>query len=316
MFINFLILKFRIANATDDINKDHAIHRNEVPRIGGLGIFLSFLLIIFITRKFTCVECVIFPSLIFLVGFWEDLKKNISAKYRLILQLVISCFAILLFGLKIKSVGFLNLPDPVSIIFTLIALSGFTNALNIIDGLNGLAAGIAVIFMFFLGLTFQNYGYSDFAFFCFLLIACIIGFLIFNFPSGKIFLGDGGAYFLGFVCAFLSIKLVDFVPEVSPWFPFMLGIYPVWEVLFSVYRRLKKNKHPFSPDRLHFHTLVFFRVTRSNSGASLVLLLINFAFSSLAYLMKTCTFCLMIEFFAFVGLYLIIYRRLIKVIKG
>ena len=144
------------------------------------------------------------------------------------------------------------------------------------------------------------------------IIGGIIGFLTFNFPHGKIFLGDGGAYFLGFVCAVLSIKLINLVPEVSPWFPLILGAYPVWEVLFSAYRRKRKNRHPFYPDKLHLHTLVYYRLTRSNPKASALIVGGTFVFSLIAFLVKTCTICLVIEFCVFITMYLTIYKHLVR----
>ncbi len=294
--------------------KFHAIHTGTVPRIGGLSIFLSVFFISIICYpqlwKF------LFPgTLIFLIGFIEDVKKNIHPKLRLGATILASVLAVVLLDVKVHDIGFMQLPNIVSILLTIIAITGYTNAINIIDGLNGLAAGISAAFLLFLGVTFYEYGYTDLSFLCFSVIAGIIGFLLFNFPYGKIFLGDGGAYFLGFLCAVLSIKLINLVSGISPWFPFILGVYPVWEVLFSAYRRIKKGKHPFYPDKLHLHTLVFYRITRSNPKASAILLVANFVFSFIAFMLKSCTFCLIAEFFIFIISYLVFYKYLLNTAK-
>jgi len=299
----------------DTDKKFHAIHKEPVPRIGGISIFFSFLLALYFINNLTFIKFFLPAILVFGLGIIEDLKKDISPKLRLFFLFFVSVISMWFLKIRIDSIGFLSLPPFVAIFLTLVAIAGFTNAINIIDGLNGLASGISAIFLLFLGLAFYECGYPDIALLCFVIIGGILGFLVFNFPYGKIFLGDGGAYFLGFMCAVLSIKLLNLVPEISPWFPFMLGIYPVWEVLFSAYRRWKKGKHPFYPDKLHFHTLIYYRLTRSNPKASVLIIVGTFIFSSVAYLLKTCTFCLVIEFFVFVVVYSIVYKRLVRVVK-
>lgn len=315
LVVNGLILilsKIGFLNDTDRRKKSHAIHTGEVPRVGGLSIFLSFFMVfLFRVSHFWGIFFVSF--MVFLVGFIEDIKKNISPKLRLLILFLISILAIILINIKIHTIGFGKIPSIVSFLLTIIAIAGFTNAINIIDGLNGLAAGISATFLLFLGISFYEYNYFDLYFLSFSVIVGILGFLLFNFPYGKLFLGDGGAYFLGFLCAILSIKLVDEVPTISPWFPFMLGIYPVWEVIFSAYRRLRKNRHPFYPDKLHFHTLLFYRFANSNPKASFLILIGNFVFSLIAFLLKSCTTCLVLEFFLFITVYFIIYRWLTRI---
>jgi len=294
-------------------HKPHAVHKNPVPRVGGLSIFSSYLLTSFFLENQLFDLRVLLPAtLVFGLGFLEDLRKDLSPKLRLEGLILFSALATLLVDLKINTIGFLQLPSIIAFPLTIIAIAGFTNAINIIDGLNGLASGISAIFLFFLGITFYEYGYSNLALLCFIILAGILGFMFFNFPYGKIFLGDGGAYFLGFMCAILSIKLIDLNSEISPWFPLILGAYPVWEVLFSAYRRKKKRKHPFFPDKLHFHTLIYYRLTRSNPKASAFIMLGDFLFSLIAFVVKTCTTCLIIEFVVFIIIYLMIYRYVIN----
>ena len=309
-----LISRSGFLNDLDRKQKNHAVHTGVVPRIGGVGIFLSvfFSSLIIYPQLWKFLFLSFLP---FLAGLIEDIRKNIHPKVRLGVIVIASILAVALLSVKIYTIGLGQLPVFISILLTIIAITGYTNAINIIDGLNGLAAGISATFLLFLGVAFYEYSYTDLSFLCFSVIAGIVGFLVFNFPYGKIFLGDGGAYFLGFLCAVLSIKLISLVPEISPWFPFMLGVYPVWEVLFSAYRRIKKGKHPFYPDKLHLHTLVFYRITRSNPKASAILLIVNFVFSFIAFMLKSCTVCLVIEFLIFVILYLVSYKYLVNTAK-
>ncbi|TCK04464.1 glycosyltransferase family 4 protein [Phorcysia thermohydrogeniphila] len=287
--------------------KAHAIHRVPVPRIGGLGIYLAVALFMVLKGY---IKLFLLSTMVFMIGFIEDLKKDIPPKVRLAGLLLISYFSCFILGIDIKTLGFLELPYFLSLALTVVAIAGYTNAVNIVDGLNGLASGISLLFVLFLGMTYYEFGNISMFLLCIAIIGAIVGFLIFNFPNGKIFLGDGGAYFLGYICAILSIKLINLYPEVSPWFPLILGVYPVWEVLFSAYRRWKKGKPPFYPDKLHFHTLVYYMVTRSNPAASFIIVLWCFIFSVIAYFLKSCTYCLVIEFLIFVLNYSYFYRKL------
>jgi len=95
------------------------------------------------------------------------------------------------------------------------------------------------------------------------MLGALLGFLIWNYPKGKIFLGDGGAYLLGFWLAEVSVLLVVRHPEVSPWFPMLLLIYPVFETLFSIYRRkILRGESPGQPDCSHMHQMIYMRLIR------------------------------------------------------
>jgi UDP-GlcNAc:undecaprenyl-phosphate GlcNAc-1-phosphate transferase len=94
------------------------------------------------------------------------------------------------------------------------------------------------------------------------LAGSVAGFLVVNFPGGRIFLGDGGAYLVGLLLAVLSVMLVQRNSEVSPWFPLVLLAFPIWETLFSMYRRRMRGQSPGQADALHLHTLVYRRVAR------------------------------------------------------
>jgi UDP-GlcNAc:undecaprenyl-phosphate GlcNAc-1-phosphate transferase len=101
------------------------------------------------------------------------------------------------------------------------------------------------------------------------MIGSLLGFLVWNWPGGKIFLGDGGAYLLGFWLAEMAVLIVARHPEVSVWFPMLLLIYPVFETLYSIYRRkVKRNLHPGHPDALHMHQMIYGRLVRTNIGSN------------------------------------------------
>jgi len=145
--------------------------------------------------------------------------------------------------------------------FTIITVGGVTNSINIIDGFNGLAAMVSIFV--FAALTYVSYMVGD-TFLIYISLSsmgAILGFFIWNYPNGLIFLGDGGAYLIGFIIAEVSILLVNHHPEVSPWFPMLLVIYPVWETLFSIYRKkVLRGQSPGMPDGLHLHMMVYKRL--------------------------------------------------------
>ena len=115
-------------------------------------------------------------------------------------------------------------------------------------------------------------------------IASILGFIVFNFPLGKIFLGDGGAYSLGFLLAVVTIMIVKRHPTISPWYALVTLIYPVWEVIFSFSRRMLIHKlSPLHPDSKHVHQLIFRNLTRQNNWlTTLVIYPIILLFNALA----------------------------------
>jgi UDP-N-acetylmuramyl pentapeptide phosphotransferase/UDP-N-acetylglucosamine-1-phosphate transferase len=140
--------------------------------------------------------------------------------------------------------------------FTAFAVGGVANAVNIIDGFNGLASGTVVICLGALGFIALGAGDVALAHTCFIVAAVVTGFFVVNFPFGKLFLGDGGAYFLGFVLAWLAVMLCARNPSVSPWASLMACGYPIFETLFTIVRRVWANSHPGAPDSQHLHSLV------------------------------------------------------------
>jgi UDP-N-acetylmuramyl pentapeptide phosphotransferase/UDP-N-acetylglucosamine-1-phosphate transferase len=149
-----------------------------------------------------------------------------------------------------------------SFVFTVFAVTGVAHSINIIDGLNGLSGFIAMLAAIGIAIVASIVGDPlVFPAAC-ALAASVAGFLLVNFPRGRIFLGDGGAYLVGLLLGELAVLLVHRNSEVSPWFPLMLLAYPIWETLFSMYRRKMRGQSTGNADALHFHTLVYRRVVR------------------------------------------------------
>ncbi|BAI79878.1 undecaprenyl-phosphate alpha-N-acetylglucosaminyltransferase [Deferribacter desulfuricans SSM1] len=245
-------------------------HDRPTPRIGGAGIYMAFSIVIFyllISKNSNIYLKFFISSLpIFFFGLLEDITRKVSPKVRLFAAVLSGLLAYFLIDAYLPRIGIPYIDSIfqiklIAIVFTIIGIAGVVNAINIIDGYNGLVSVVSVII--FLALAYVGYKVHDkFVYtICFLMIGAIAGFFFWNYPFGKIFLGDGGAYFIGFTIAVLSVMLVKNHPQVSPWFPLLVVIYPVFETIFSFYRKkILRNQSPFKPDGFHFHMLIYKRV--------------------------------------------------------
>jgi UDP-N-acetylmuramyl pentapeptide phosphotransferase/UDP-N-acetylglucosamine-1-phosphate transferase len=248
-------------DGTAGVQKFHVV---PTPRIGGVAIFLGL--------AFACqfsddpLQALFAPILIaglpaFCFGLAEDLTKRVSVRTRLIATMASGTVAWALTGASITHIGISGVDSllawlPVSVLFTAFAVGGVANSVNIIDGFNGLASGTVAICLIALGLIAQDCGDVQLARLCFIVCAVTVGFFLVNFPFGKLFLGDGGAYLLGFILAWLAVMLAYRNPSVSAWAPLLACAYPIFETLFTILRRVWARSHPGEPDSHHLHSLV------------------------------------------------------------
>lgn len=257
----------------DDHESDlpQKLHHVPTPRIGGLGIFVGVLLMVKdMELGLQLVLCLI-PA--FLAGFLEDLYAKISPLRRLIIMSISGVMAIYLKDAIVLDFGFFHVPQVLGIIITMVAILGLINGTNMIDGFNGLSSGVCfIIFGTYAVMAWIVKDYTM-VYICLVCMTSILGFLVFNFPFGKIFLGDGGAYSLGFLLAVISIMLVKRNTSISPWFVMVCLIYPVWEVIFSFTRRtLVHRLSPLYPDSKHVHQLIYRNITKKNNPLTTLLI--------------------------------------------
>jgi len=256
----------------NDLQGVQKVHARAVPRIGGVGIFVAVILSggIAMWRTPAIGEGVLLllvcSSVAFLGGIVEDFTKRVSPARRLILTMIAAAMGYFLIDARIERIDWISSEWAISYAWialplTVLAVAGIANAVNIIDGFNGLASVVTISMLLSLGYVALQVNDT------FVLVAALIvagaaaGFLIWNYPVGLIFLGDGGAYFLGFMLAELTVLLVMRNPEVSTWYAVLLLIYPTFETLFSAYRRLfLRGQSPGTPDGIHLHSLIFRRV--------------------------------------------------------
>ncbi len=249
-------------------------HARPAARIGGLGILAGVLAGVAVAWKSDMAVGVVGLALIgcglpaWIAGLAEDLTKEVSPTRRLLSTALSALLGVWLLDAVIVRTAIPGLDWVVSYplgaaAVTVFAVTGVANAVNIIDGFNGLASMCGVVIL--LCLSYVGFQVDDLtvAWLALAGVGALFGFFVWNFPAGLIFLGDGGAYFLGFYIAELGILLLHRNPTVSPMFPLLLCIYPVFETVFSIYRRrFLRAMPPSMPDGIHLHSLIYRRVMR------------------------------------------------------
>ncbi|MBU3607766.1 glycosyltransferase family 4 protein [Polynucleobacter nymphae] len=254
-----------------DFSGPQKFHQTSVPRIGGIsiagGLFAAILIkAMDIGLENPAVALLLCAIPTFAIGLTEDLTKKIGVRQRLLFTTISALCAIYLLGLQITKldiviIDFLFTLPLFGVLLTVVAITGLANAYNIIDGFNGLSSMVGIITLLALSYIAFIVGDTAIIFLALVMAGAIFGFFIWNYPQGLIFLGDGGAYLIGFWIAALSIWLCARHPEVSPWFALLINGYPIMETLFTIYRRkIHQGKSPGLPDGIHFHTLIYRRI--------------------------------------------------------
>ena len=305
-------------------------HSAPTPRIGGIPIVLA--LVIAWGESSAEIQTLLAPMLLagmpaFLFGIAEDLTKQIGVVQRLLATMASGLLAwwitdYSLSRLDIWGVDLLMQFTFFSVIFTAFAVGGVANAINIIDGFNGYASMTCTLaFIGFALIAFQV-GDQNLAVVSLILAACVWGFFCVNWPFGKLFLGDGGAYFLGFALAWIAVLLIERNPSVSAFSALVICILPVTEVLFSIFRRKVRNEHPGKPDSRHFHSIVQRRYASRwlrkwpslviNSLVGLLMGLMGLASAVMANLLYDNTlYCVAASLF-FIIVYVTVFARMVR----
>jgi UDP-N-acetylmuramyl pentapeptide phosphotransferase/UDP-N-acetylglucosamine-1-phosphate transferase len=257
-----------------DTSGPQKFHARPVARIGGVGILAGLVAALLplwasAARPGELALLLLVCGMpAFMAGLLEDLTKRVRPLHRLTATALSALLAVWLLGAAITRTDLPGLDWLVSVplgatFLTVLAVAGIANAINIIDGFNGLASMCVMIMLAALAYVAFQVGDVLIGTLALAGIGAVLGFFLWNYPAGLIFLGDGGAYFLGFFVAELSILLLVRNPSVSPLFPLLVCIYPVFETLFSIYRRrVIRAVPPSMPDGIHLHSLIYRRVMR------------------------------------------------------
>lgn len=254
-FVRQLAFKIGAVDAPDP----RKVHKVVMPRMGGLAIFLSFWTTVLLTRPEIPGMTGFFVGslLIVISGIWDDMK-GLKPVYKILFQLAAAA-VVIAGGVKVTFVTSLVSEGPFalgifSLPITLLWIIGMTNAINLVDGLDGLAAGISGIAAVSIGLISWIEGLASVGILALLLGASTLAFLKYNFNPARIFMGDTGALFLGFALSVLSIMgLTKMATTVSLFLPVVILGVPIMDTLFAIIRR-KANKQPiFVADKDHLH---------------------------------------------------------------
>jgi UDP-N-acetylmuramyl pentapeptide phosphotransferase/UDP-N-acetylglucosamine-1-phosphate transferase len=253
-------------------------HSGHVPRVGGIGMlagctagwaWVAFSGWLNAGGQFETVAYLwVIACLVVAAGASEDLTQRLPAGSRLLLTIAAAVLAVWLMRLSVPRLslpaldGFWSSSPWFGVALAIIAVSGLPHAFNLIDGYNGLAGTVALVCCLALAYVGLQVGDRQLAAIALVVAGSSAGFLVWNYPRGLIFAGDGGAYLWGTSIAIASVLLVMRHGQVSAWFPILLLAYPVWETMFSIYRKTVRGQSPGVADALHFHQLIYRRIVR------------------------------------------------------
>ena len=276
-----------------DVPDKRKIHKIPTPRLGGLAIFLTFLIgyMLYGTISTQMISVLIGGFIIILTGFLDDIKP-IRARYKLLGQLIAACIVVIygqLFFNNIKILGLtLVFPQIINMGLSIFFIVAIINAINLIDGLDGLASGISAIYFItiaVLGIFLNKLGGLDIIL-SVILLGASLGFLVHNFPPARVFMGDTGSMFLGFMISIIALLGYKTTTITSTVIPIIILFIPILDTVLAIFRRLLKKEPIASPDKEHIqHQLL--RMTASPTKTVIIIYIINalFSFVSILYVL-------------------------------
>lgn len=247
-----------------DQPNNRKVHKKSIPRLGGMAIFAGFTSAITIFGDFTDTDAALKEILagcilLFFVGLKDDISP-ISAFKKFFIQILATGVVVFLGEVYVTNLhGFLGIYElknlGISFAFTFIMIIGVTNAINLIDGLNGLAGSLIVLMCFFFSAFYYSVG-STLTVLALAIAGAFIGFLRYNFIKGKIFMGDSGSLVGGFVVAVLGVQYLESdisTVSITPQVCIAILVIPIFDTLRVFLIRIMKGRSPFSPDKNHIH---------------------------------------------------------------
>ncbi len=289
LFLVKLIKKYATSFGLVDVPNERSSHDTPTPRGAGVAIYISFVAIIVLFHLDFFIQYSSFflsLSIVFLLGLYDDIRDS-RARTKLIVIAIATSIAFVFGGFEIKTLGNwfgydLVLPYALSLIFTIFAVAGFTNALNLIDGLDGLAGTISFIILaslFYIGIVYNDQFIIIVSFFT---LISLLAFLVFNWFPASVFMGDSGSLSLGFIIAMLSIKATEYVSDTTILF---LAAVPIIDTIIVMTRRIQRKISPFAPDKSHMHHKIM-DVKKSVDGTVHIMVALQIILSSLGLLLR------------------------------
>lgn len=259
LILTHLMIKISKNMNIMDIPNERSVHKKPTPLLGGIAIFLSFLFgfILFGNQNPLMISILIASFLILLLGIFDDIKP-IKARYKFIIHILVALIVVFYGGLKLTHVDIFGLSlnfKWMSPYVTILIIVGIINAVNLIDGLDGLCAGISSIYFLTIGviaLILNKFNGLDIIL-SFIMLGSTLGFLVFNFPPAKIFMGDTGSTFLGLMISVIMLLGFKTVTLTSLLIPLVLLILPITDTLFAIIRRALNKKTIGQADKEHIH---------------------------------------------------------------
>lgn len=267
------------------LENERTVHSGKIVRIGGLAIYCAFLVgMSFFVRADRTINAIMIGSIIiFITGIIDDIY-DIEAKYKFLGQVLAALIVIFMGNIEIGSLNFLTtlrlsfLIPVISFFISLFWIVGVTNAVNLIDGLDGLSCGISFIVLCTIGLLGFFLGRRDITIMSLILTGGISGFLFYNFHPASIFVGDCGALFLGYMIATLSLMGFKTSTFITLGFPIIILFIPLSDTVLAIIRRKIKGQRISEADKSHLHHVLMFKIGLSHRNTVLSLYLVTLLF--------------------------------------
>ena len=283
----------KAASALDIVAKENqrTIHHGRITRIGGMAVYLAFIIgsAIFLKADRQINAILVGGFIVFSIGFLDDIY-DLPPKVKLLAEFVATTILVFYGDLSLKRFSIPFLPDMqfdyLATLVTFIWVIGITNAINLIDGLDGLCAGISTIVLVVIAFTSVSFQRQDIASISILLAGAICGFLCYNFHPASIFMGDCGALFIGFMIS--AISLLGFGYKSSAFFtlgaPIVMLAIPIMDTMIAILRRKLKKKKFSEADKEHLHHTLMFKLDLGQTRSVIILYMTTILFALSAYL--------------------------------
>ncbi len=284
----FVVKKVAIHVNAIDYPNERKIHKVPMPRLGGLAIYCAFLLgyIMYGQISIQMISILIGTFLILLIGMIDDINP-IKARYKFIVQLIAASIIVFYGNIFFDELSFVGItiafPLIISQLISVLFIVSITNAINLIDGLDGLSSGICCIYFITIAIIayILNLLNGLDVMLCIIMLGSTLGFLIHNFPPAKIFAGDSGSNFLGFMIAVISLLGFKAATLTTIIIPIVILAIPIFDVAFAILRRIIHKKGIAVADKEHFHHQIL-KLKFSNRISLLLIYAINILFASVS----------------------------------
>lgn len=243
-----------------DVPNNRKVHNKPMPRMGGLAIFFAFIAgyILFAENNNQMLSILIGGFLIVIMGIFDDIKP-IKASYKFLVQVIAACIVVFYGDIilnHISAFGFvLDFPTVIAELITILFIVSFTNAINLIDGLDGLAAGVSSIYfatIVIIGIIVERIAGLEIML-SLIMLGSTLGFLLYNFNPASIFMGDTGSLFLGYMISIIALLGFKATTLTSLIVPILILSIPILDTALAIGRRLLKHESIGKPDKEHFH---------------------------------------------------------------